>query len=644
MSNRASDFFLVVTATAAMLAVPSSVSYSRAVRVETPVLVRANDNRVPAGVLRGTTLTLRLVATTGMWHPNGDAQPGARMKAFAEEGRAPSIPGPLIRVRAGTELSVTVRNAIVGAPLTVRGLTSRDTAPARNDSLRLEPGETRTIRVRLDAPGTYYYWGTTTGRPMVERFKDDAQLTGAIVVDPADGPPPHDRIFVLGMWADTSGRSEIVRERLLSVINGLSWPHTERFTQHVGDTVHWRVINASADMHPMHLHGFYFRVDSRGTALGDSVYAPGARNMAVTDLVKPGGTMTMTWSPTRPGNWLFHCHLPEHISARGPLGMLPVATTPHAHGNTNHAMEGMNGLVIGIVVQPKAGSAPAPAERRGRAMRLVIGAKPGGTVVSPLFEYVLTDSGGDRVPSVAPRAAPPIVLTRGQPVTITVQNALAEATAVHWHGIELESYYDGVAGFSGFAKRVAPVIAPGDSFVARFTPPRSGTFIYHTHIDEGRQQPAGLAGPIIVLEPGEKYDPAHDLTFVLSSRPDSALVSPRNVRINGSTTLAPLHLQTGAHYRIRFINMTTHGPGLRFELLQDGRLAAWRALAKDGADLPKVRQTMRVARQQVSIGETADVELTPESPGDLHLSVSQSDGLVVGGLDVRVSGDREAPR
>ena len=37
-------------------------------------------------------------------------------------------------------------------------------------------------------------------------------------------------------------------------------------------------------------------------------------------------------------------------------------------------------------------------------------------------------------------------------------------------------------------------IAPGGSFEARFTPPRSGTFIYHTHLDDMRQQQGGTLG------------------------------------------------------------------------------------------------------------------------------------------------------
>ena len=70
---------------------------------------RINDNRVAAGTLRAGVLTLRLEARVGMWHPDGDDAPGAALPAFAEEGRAPRIPGPLIRVRAGTEVVATVR-------------------------------------------------------------------------------------------------------------------------------------------------------------------------------------------------------------------------------------------------------------------------------------------------------------------------------------------------------------------------------------------------------------------------------------------------------------------------------------------------------------------------------------------------------
>ena len=59
------------------------------------------------------------------------------------------------------------------------------------------------------------------------------------------------------------------------VINGQSWPHTERLAYTVGDTVRIRVINAGGAVHPMHLHGFYFNVDSRGDERTDGVFARG---------------------------------------------------------------------------------------------------------------------------------------------------------------------------------------------------------------------------------------------------------------------------------------------------------------------------------------------------------------------------------
>jgi FtsP/CotA-like multicopper oxidase with cupredoxin domain len=47
-------------------------------------------------------------------------------------------------------------------------------------------------------------------------------------------------------------------------------------------------------------------------------------------------------------------------------------------------------------------------------------------------------------------------------------------------------------------------------------PPRSGTFIYHTHWHDASQLTNGLYGPMIVLPEGEAFDPKSDLTFVFS--------------------------------------------------------------------------------------------------------------------------------
>ena len=73
-----------------------------------------------------------------------------------------------------------------------------------------------------------------------------------------------------------------------------------------------------------------------------------------------------------------------------------------------------------------------------------------------------------------PVPGPVIVLTRSEPVEITLVNRMSEPTAIHWHGIELDSYFDGVPGWGGEPGNLAPPVLPGQSFVAKLTPPHTG--------------------------------------------------------------------------------------------------------------------------------------------------------------------------
>jgi FtsP/CotA-like multicopper oxidase with cupredoxin domain len=606
-----------------------------------------NDNRRPAGHLRAGVLTLRLVARMGDWHPDGEDAPGATVPAFAEEGGPPRIPGPLIRVPAGTQIALTIRNTLEHT-LTLRGLYDRSgttsTMPAPPRSIELAPGASQTIQFRLDVPGTYYYYGSTAGQTIDWRSGDDSQLTGAIVVDPGREKVPADRVLIFGVWSDTAGRVLARRTRILAVINGRSWPHTERFEFNVGDTVRWRLINASADSHPMHLHGFYYRVDARGDGMRDTTYAPAQRNMANTERMMPGWSLSLVWVPERPGNWLFHCHLPDHFTARGPLGMPRAASTEHMatneHAAMNHALSEMNGLVLGVVVR---GGHPATitgaaAAVRPRDVRLLVRPNAGGTATQPFYEFVLPKDGREPPADSGLHTGPPIVVVRGEPVRITVVSALDVPTSVHWHGIELDSYYDGVPDFSGAGSRLAPLIAPHDSFVVRFTPPRAGTFIYHTHVDENTQQLAGLAGPLIVLEPGSTFDETTDHAILITTPPvwEDEL---RSVLINGHASPAPLVVRAGVAQRLRLINMTVRRPGGRVELWRDSTLLQWRPLAKDGRELPVTRQVERVARTVVSIGETLDFEFMPRAGDNSRLEVHALDGALLAKMPITVITD-----
>ncbi len=89
-----------------------------------------------------------------------DGGPSVETMAFAEGSGPLLIPGPLIRVPSGTEVRVSVRNRLA-VPLVIHGLTSRPASG--DDSLIVPPRGTREARFRVNEPGTYYYWGSTTG-------------------------------------------------------------------------------------------------------------------------------------------------------------------------------------------------------------------------------------------------------------------------------------------------------------------------------------------------------------------------------------------------------------------------------------------------------------------------------------------------
>jgi FtsP/CotA-like multicopper oxidase with cupredoxin domain len=206
-----------------------------------------------------------------------------------------------------------------------------------------------------------------------------------------------------------------------------------------------------------------------------------------------------------------------------------------------------------------------------------------------------------------------------------VVNRSGEPTAVHWHGIELESYYDGVAGWSGTPGRTAPAIRPGERFEVRLTPRRAGTFMYHTHLDELRQQYGGLVGALVVLEPGERWNPARDLMVLLSDG------VPQRVYINGSLTPAPKELEVGRAYRLRVADIAVFRQLLRVRLVRDSALLAWRPVAKDGFTLPPAQATVRPSVVNLPSGETADFEFTPDRPGELALEVWSGPGGGSGG-------------
>lgn len=617
-----------------LLAIVSSATAARAGNAWTePVL--PNDNTTPAGRRDGDLVDIRLRAAAGQWKPEGPDGPALTVEAFGEHGAALTVPGPLIRVRDGATLAVTIANELP-SPLRINGLcdrSGRECAP-----VDVAPGQTAQVRFPSGSPGTYHYWATTIGAPVPFR-----ELAGAFIVDPRDGALEPDRVFIVTEWSslrgdqlrailssDDSNAAFLAADpKIMFVINGLSWPATERLTYRRGETVRWRVINLSSQVHPFHLHGAFFDVLTEGDGRRDQTVGRGSGRRVVTQVLRPGGTMTLRWVPEHAGNWLFHCHVMHHVSPDRRLQSGETTATAPDHAHQHHHDDrslGMAGMVLGIVITETTPAAPACTEG-GPATRLVTmeisPGKDNDVVVA------LTEPGAS---GPSPRAASPgpvLVLRQDEPTEITVVNRLEVATSIHWHGLELESYYDGVHGWSGVGTHVAPMIAPGASFVVRITPRHAGTFIYHTHLHDYRQLSSGLYGALIVMPPGERYDPATDHAVVLGRRhatvASGVLEDASSMVVNGERS-PRWTWSAGRRHRLRVINITPDDV-LVVSLLARDTVTAWRPLMKDGAVLKTEDAKKTPARVTIAVGETYDFEYeAPPGSSRLWLETRSTSG------------------
>lgn len=578
----------------------------------------ANDNRVAAGNLRDGILHLDLDAVQTGWRPDRDVDSAVTVQAFAERGKIPTIPGPLLRVPQGTEVRLTIRNLIPDSTLEVHGLRA---GSVRDDTISVAPGTTGEIAFVAANPGTFLYWGTTSHSALGARRGRDALLSGAIVVDPAGARvDPRERIFVISMIDITPDSTKPgPHEDIWEVaINGRSWPHTERLTYAMGDTARWRLVNATSNPHPMHLHGFHFLVTSKGNGSSDTTYAPATRRFAVTEFMAPGTTFSLDWHLTRPGNWLVHCHMIPHIV---PFPARPDSARRHdMHAVDLHPTVSMAGLVLGVTVTDSLGSYAAPVGDPVATHRLFLQEGKPVTGQRARKGFVL-QQGAEPAPDSVVVPGSPLLVVRGQRTSVTIVNRLRAPSSVHWHGMELESVFDGVAGYSGLGSVRAPLLAPGDSFTVWFTPPRAGTYMYHTHMDEEDQLGSGMYAPLLVLEPDERYDRSTDLTMMIGLVPNGRAGYMR--ALNGATTPEPVRVRAGSTYRLRILNMLLAAP-VSIELAKaDSSIERWRPISKDGATVPAAASIVRPARLRMGVGETYDFEWTAP-PGESVLKIQPS--------------------
>jgi CopA family copper-resistance protein len=117
---------------------------------------------------------------------------------------------------------------------------------------------------------------------------------------------------------------------------------------------------------------------------------------------------------------------------------------------------------------------------------------------------------------------PTIRFKEGNYAVIYVKNEMDVETSVHWHGLLLPNFYDGVPYLT------TPPIEPGQTQKYEFPLIQSGTYWYHSHTM--LQEQSGVYGSI-VIEPkeGENLDYDKELVMILS---DWTHQKPMNVLRN----------------------------------------------------------------------------------------------------------------
>ena len=177
----------------------------------------------------------------------------------------------------------------------------------------IPPGETFRYEWTLRQHGTFMFHSHHDSMT-----QEAMGLTGMLVVHPRNPSPEHrverDFSIMLGEFAIQVGtsRPDPVEDRSFNVLtfNGKAFPGTEPLVVKTRDRVRIRYGNLSAmDHHPIHLHGYHFRV----TATDGAPIPLSAQWPETSVLVGVGQTRDVQFVADAPGDWIFHCHMSHHM-------------------------------------------------------------------------------------------------------------------------------------------------------------------------------------------------------------------------------------------------------------------------------------------------------------------------------------------
>jgi FtsP/CotA-like multicopper oxidase with cupredoxin domain len=240
-------------------------------------------------------------------------------------GRLPSD-APVFDVRQGDHVrlrlinasgATTFRIAVAGHQMTVSHADGRPVEPLTVASIIIAAGERYDVIVDSNNPGAW----ALVAAPLeinVPAARAVIRYAGVAASAPPDGQVPDglrsgrelrpgDLISLeLGGASEAFDRTMdfVLSGGMMSpgwTMNGQAYPDADALWVRQGERIRVRLTNHSMMLHPMHLHGHFFRI---GRALKDTAIVPPHM-----------GNLTFDFVANNPGQWFFHCHNVYHMES-----------------------------------------------------------------------------------------------------------------------------------------------------------------------------------------------------------------------------------------------------------------------------------------------------------------------------------------
>jgi manganese oxidase len=238
------------------------------------------------------------------------------------------IPGPVIRAEVGDTVLVHFKNndtrhkwphsmhphGFRYTPEFDGGYVYSQNIPGR--AVPFGSTYTYTWTAMPDSVGTWPYHdhslasGITKDGPVME-FNAELGMFGIIAITDHTTPAVDQEFFLFFhdlYQADVPSLSQDY-----DCFNGASYlGNTPTFSAKVGDRVRWRVAALGKEFHVFHVHGHRW-TDEAGRFVDSQILGPST-------------ALTVEFTEDNPGDWLYHCHVTDHM-AGGMVGWYRVSQT-----------------------------------------------------------------------------------------------------------------------------------------------------------------------------------------------------------------------------------------------------------------------------------------------------------------------------